>query len=335
MTKIAIVGPGAVAGIIAWHLARAGLAPAVVARRETASLIAREGLTLTGAGVDEAVAVSATSDPRALGPQDAILVGFKAHDWIAGLDTVLPLIGPSTIIVPMLNGVPWWFFQGFGGEYDGRNIISVDPDGLLARSLPQELIAGCVVYVAASRETPARIRWNGRNRMILGSLSQREDGRIATLVAILKSAGIDAKLSADIRREVWMKLLGNVTYNPLSVVAGVRIGRMGTHEPLRRIVRAIMEETVAIGRALGIVDAIDLEERLRVPAEMHEIKTSMLQDYEAGRPLELGAIVDAVVELGALTGVATPMTEAIGALAAERARLARASTLTSQDRTSR
>jgi 2-dehydropantoate 2-reductase len=324
MTSIAVVGPGAAAGIVAWHLARTGSAPTVVARPATASVIAREGLTLIGAGVDETVAVEATSDPRALGPQDVILVGFKAHDWIGGLDTVLPLIGPHTILAPVMNGVPWWFFQGFGGQHEGRIIASVDPEGLLARSLPPTQLAGCATYVAASRETPARIRWNGRSRMILGSPMRREDERIASLATLLKSAGIEAKMSADIRREVWMKLLGNVTYNPLSVVAGATIGRMGTHEPLRRIVRAIMEETVAIGRALGVLDAVDLEERLSVPAEMHEIKTSMLQDYEAGRPLELGAIVDAVVELGALTGVPTPMTQAIGALAAERSRLARA-----------
>jgi 2-dehydropantoate 2-reductase len=321
--KIAIVGPGAVAGVVAWHLARAGAAPTLVAREATASLIAREGLTLIGAGIDQRVAVAVTSDPQALGPQDAVLVGFKAHDWIAGLDVVRPLIGPQTLLVPMLNGVPWWFFQGFGGEHEGRAVTSVDPQGRLAASLSPAQIAGCVVYVASSRESPARVRWNGRKRLILGSPSSRSDQRLSSLVVLLKAADIDAEASGDIRRDLWMKLLGNVTYNPLSVAAGATLGRMGTFDPLRRIVRAIMEEAVDVGRALGVIDAIDFAERLRVPPQMVDVKTSMLQDYEAGRPLELGAIVDAVIELGALVKVATPMTEAIGTLAAERSRTAR------------
>jgi 2-dehydropantoate 2-reductase len=323
MTSIAIVGPGAVAGVLAWHLARAGLAPTLVARPATADRISAEGLTLLGGGVDAGFPVAATSEPAALGPQDLVFVGFKAHDWIAGLGTVLPLIGPRTLVVPMLNGVPWWFFQGAGGAHDGRVVEASDPGGRLAASVPVRQIAGCVVYFAASRETPARIRWSGRKRLIIGSPIRSADPRISGLVAMLKQAGLDASESADIRADVWAKLLGNVTHNPLSVVTGATTGRMYGHPPFRRIQRMIMEETVMLGRALGVIGEVDIDQRLRVAPEMQDFKTSMLQDYEAGRPLELAAIVDAVTELGALANVPMPMTEAIGALAAERSRLQR------------
>jgi len=316
--RIAIVGPGAVAGLLAWHLARAGQAPTLVARPATAAAIAREGLTLVGGPEGGTQRVAATSDPQSLGPQDVVLVGFKAHGWLSGLDMVLPLVGRETVVVPMLNGIPWWFFQGFGGRHKGRVLASVDPEGKLAAAIDASRLLGCVVYVAAQRETPARISWNGRRRLVLGEPAGAPSERLRDLVALLRATGFEAQESADIRRDVWLKLFGNVTYNPLSVVTGAAMGRMATRPPLRRILRLIMEETLAIGRALGVVGDFDIEERLRLPAEMHEMRTSMLQDYDAGRGLELGAIVDAVVELGELTGVATPMIAAIGALAQER-----------------
>lgn len=320
MTRIAIAGPGAVAGVIAWHLAKADAALTVVARPATAGALNRDGLTLVRGPADERTTrVAAVSDPGALGPQEVVLVGFKAHDWPAGLALVRPLIGPETILVPMLNGIPWWFFQGFGGAHEGRVVRAVDPDGILAAAIPASALLGCAVYVAGEREKPTRIRWNGRKRLVLGEPFGVPSERLRSLAALLRSAGIDVDESPDIRHAVWAKLLGNVTYNPLSVAAHARMGRMGRHPPLQRIVRTIMEEAVAVAQALGVAGPFDIEQRLVMAPEMDEVKTSMLQDYEAGRELELDAIVNAVVELGQLVGVATPMIEAIGALAAERA----------------
>ena len=169
MQKIAVCGAGAVGGLVAWHLAKAGNNPVVVAREASAGVVRRDGLTLVRDGVPERVAVQVTSEPGSLGPQDLVLAGFKAQDWPEGLAQVLPLMGPHTILVPLLNGVPWWFFQGFGGPHEGRIVHAVDPEGVLARSINPAQIIGAVLYVAASRGGPARIDWNGRNRIVLGA----------------------------------------------------------------------------------------------------------------------------------------------------------------------
>jgi 2-dehydropantoate 2-reductase len=220
--------------------------------------------------------------------------------------------------VPLLNGVPWWFFQGIGGDHDGRVLSSVDPGGRLAAALPARAVVGAVVYVGASREGPARITWNGRNRIVLGEPARRGSARLDDLARVLQSAGIGAEATPDIRAAVWAKLLGNATYNPLSAITGATMGRMAEHPPLRAVIRAIMVETVAVGRALGVIEAFDVDERLNLSPAMRAFRTSMLQDMDAGRPLELAGIVDAVVELADLTGVDVPVLRTVGALAAER-----------------
>ncbi|WP_342364320.1 2-dehydropantoate 2-reductase [Terrarubrum flagellatum] len=324
MIKIAIVGPGAVASVLAWHLARAGLGPSLVARPATAAAIMREGLTVVGPNAGQSVPIAVTDDAASLGVQDIVFVGFKAHDWPDGLSAVTPLIGPDTLIVPMLNGVPWWFFQGFGGAWQGRDLASVDPDRKLRAAIPMSQVIGCVVYIAAERETSARVRWNGRKRLVLGEPleSPANSDRVNALVKLLKSADFDGEAATDIRHALWQKLLGNVTYNPLSVVANATMDRMAEHPPLARLLRLMMEEAVAVAKAVGIPGTFDLEERLKLSPLMKGVKTSMLQDFEAGRALELGAIVNAVVEVGKLVNAPTAMIETIGALAAERSHVA-------------
>jgi 2-dehydropantoate 2-reductase len=319
MTRIAVIGIGAVGGIVAWHLARAGVAPTLVARPEAAEALNRSGLTLRGGGVEDAVPVTASALPSAAGPQDVVFACLKAHHWPAALETVLPLLGPDTILVSVQNGIPWWFFHGMGGPHDGHPIAAVDAEGTLTAQLPSDRILGCAAYVAATRETATQIRWNGRKRFVLGDPRGGITKRLERVTALLAGAGLAAEATPDIRREVWAKLLGNVTFNPLSVAAGATMGRMGSHEPLQRILRRIIEEAIAVAHGLGIACAVDIEERLRVEPVMAEFKTSMLQDYEAGRPLELAAIVEAVIELGRLADVPTPTIETIAALAAERA----------------
>ncbi len=316
--KIAVVGAGSIGAVVAWHLARAGLNPSIVARKDSAALLQREGLTLTDAGNNENVSVHVTDAPASLGQQDLVLVGFKAQDWPAGLSSVLPLIGPRTLIVPLLNGIPWWFFQGFGGAHEGRIVRAVDPDGLLTKSIPPHQILGGVVYIAAERIDAAHVAWNGRKKLVLGEPSGGISARLEAVVALLNRAGLEAEASDRIRDIVWHKLLGNVSMNPLSVVAGATIGRMLDHPPLRRVLVTMMEEALALAGALGVKDSFDIEERMRLPPSMMNFKSSMLQDFEAGRPLELGALSGAAGELAQLAGVKTPMIDAIGALAAER-----------------
>jgi len=318
-TKIAVVGAGSIGAVIAWHLARAGFNPSVVARKASATMLRREGLTLSDAGNNEKVSVHVTDAPESLGQQDLVFVGFKAQDWPAGLSSVLPLVGPETIVVPMMNGIPWWFFQGFGGKHEGRIIKAVDSDGLLIKSIPPHQILGCVVYIAAERIDAAHIAWSGRKKLVLGEPSGGPSARLEAVVAVLNHAGLECEASDRIHDIVWHKLLGNVSMNPLSVVTGATMGRMLTHPPLRRILVVMIEEALMLAAALGVKDSFDIEERLKLPPLMMNYKSSMLQDFEAGRPLELGALSQAVGELAELVGLKTPMIDTIGTLASFRA----------------
>lgn len=317
MTRIALVGAGAVGGVIAWHLVRAGFDPLVVGRPQSTEALTRDGLTVSHNGDEATVRVRASADPAAHGLQDIVLVGFKGQDWLEGYRLVKPLLGPDTVLVPLLNGIPWWFFDGIGGALEGRVVESVDPGGRLLAEVPRENLLGGVIYIGAERDGVTRIRWNGRKRLIIGRPGPRSKADAAGIAALLSPSGLNVEPTDDIRRAVWTKLFGNVSYNPLSALTGARMGRLAGHPPLRRILAAMMSETVAVGRALGVCDEVNLEPRLNLPPEMLEVKTSMLQDQEAGRPLELAGIVDAVIELAGLVNVPVPILETIGALTAE------------------
>jgi 2-dehydropantoate 2-reductase len=315
--RVAIVGAGAIGGVVTWHLARAGAAPVIVARPSGAANFARHGLTVTGPSGTETARVAATADPAALGACDLVLVGLKAHDWPSALPLVRPLIGPETTLVPMLNGIPWWYFQGLPAPQGGARIAAVDPDGALSTAIPAHSILGCVIYMGASRQAQHHIVWNGAKRLVLGEPAGGMSERLRAVAALLASSGLDIEATPDIRRAVWHKVLGNATYNPLSVVTGATMGHLAATPHLDAIRRRIMAEVVAVAAALGI-GGFDIEERLKLAPALKGFRTSMLQDYEEGRPLELGAIVDAVVELGSAAGVPTPVLATVGALALER-----------------
>ncbi len=320
--RIVVAGIGAVGGIVAWHLARAGHAPKLVARRNTAAQLNSEGLTVTGPDGRETVRVDVFDNAHEIGGCDLLMVGFKAQDWPTAAASLRPLIGADTIVVPMLNGIPWWYFDGVGGALEGRRIVAVDPDGAVPASVPSDHVLGCVVYTGGARETPAHVVWNGRKRLVLGEPKARESARLTAVVKLLAGSGLDAVPTDDIRREIWNKLLGNATANPLSVISGATIGALDGDPALKRVMRLIMEEMAKVIAALGVGPPFDLDARQVVSPSMRAFKTSMLQDYEAGRPLELGAIVHAVVELGRVVGVATPVIETVGLLADQRWRAA-------------
>lgn len=318
--RIAVVGAGAIGGLVAFYLAKSGYDPIVVARAATADQISSLGLTLQSKTTRERVAVRATADAKAAGPQDLVLVGFKAHDYASGLPLLAPLIGPSTTIVPLLNGIPWWYLEGLDTRFGDRRLASVDSEGIIAAALPTEQVLGCVVYIGANRPTPTTIDWNGRKRLILGAPIPSAAPRLAATVALLTAAGIDAEATDDIRAAVWVKLLGNATFNPISALTGTTVDQMIDDPGLRETVRQIMIECLAVARALGVTEPVDIEARMKPAPAMVGVRTSMLQDREAGRPLELGALVDAVVELGNRTGVPTPVLSAVGALTRAAAR---------------
>jgi len=314
--RIAIVGAGAVGGVVAWHLAEAGCDPLVLARPQTAAILKARGMTLTGPASSRTVPIRVCDDARTAGIQDLVLVGFKAHDWEAGLSLVTPLIGPSTIIVPMLNGIAWWYLEGLGGRHGDERLAAVDPAGRIRQAVDTAQVLGCVVYIGANRTAPDSIGWNGRKRLVLGEPSGPASPRLEATVQLLRQGGIDAEATSDIRAEIWHKLLGNACFNPVSALTGATIDAMAADPALREVLRKVMLECVAVARSVGVSHLPDVEARLAVHPAMTGVKTSMLQDREAGRPLELGALVDAVCELGQRTGVPTPMLESLSALTA-------------------
>lgn len=314
--RIAVVGAGAVGGVVAWHLADAGYDPTIVARPQTAATLNEKGLTLTGPGQSRTVPVRATSDAGKAGEHDLVLVGFKAHDWESGLPLVMPLVGPSTIIVPMLNGIPWWYLEHQGRQYGAERLLAVDPADRIRKSIKTAQVLGCVVYIGANRAAPDMIGWNGRKRLVLGEPAGPASARLDAVAGLLQQSGIDAETTTDIRSEIWSKLLGNACFNPVSAITGTTIGAMVADPALRGVLRAVMLECLAVAHSVGVDNLPDVDARLVVHPAMTGAKTSMLQDMEAGRPLELGALVDAVCELGARTGVPTPVLTALGALAA-------------------
>lgn len=312
--QVAIVGAGAVGGVVAWHLAKAGLRPVVVGRSATVARLREDGLTLRSSLGSETVAVQATDDAASVGVQDLVIVGYKAHDWPTGLALLAPLIGPGTTVLPLLNGIPWWYLEGLPADVGDRRLTAVDPDGAIAAAVRTAQVLGCVVYVGASRSAPNVVVWNGGKRFVLGEPVDRDGGRASACAAFLRRAGLDAETTSDIRAAIWQKLLGNAAYNPISALTGATVGAIVADASLRPIARSIMAECAAIAAALGAGEPPDLDARLRVPPAMVGAKTSMLQDMEAGRTLELGAISLAVTELGRRTGTPTPVIDCVGAL---------------------
>ncbi len=314
-SSIAVVGAGAIGGAVAYSLAAAGFAPKLIARGDILAAIRRDGLRVekwNGGGVAR---IEATDDPAALGPQDLVIGTMKAQDWPAGLPAITPLIGPQTILLPILNGIPWWYFDGYDGPYAGEKIAAVDPDGALIEALPARIVVGSVVYMGAARAAPGVVRWTSGGKLVLGEAAGAPRDRTGEVAALMRRAGFDATVTDDIRSEVWAKLLGNAAMNPLSVIARARIDEIMADAGLGRIAVAAMHEVAAVAKAVGAPPAIEVEKRYAINAELGAFRTSMLQDYEAGRALELGALVDAVVEIGGKLGIATPMTAALGALA--------------------
>jgi 2-dehydropantoate 2-reductase len=313
--SITVVGAGAIGSAVAFSLARAGLAPKLVARGEAVAAIRCDGLHVHKWDGGGTARLEVTDDPSEIGPQDVVIGTMKAQDWPAGLATLTPLIGPQTALLPPINGIPWWYFDGQDGPLGGQRIAAVDPDGTLLAALPARSVIGAVVYMGVARIAPGVIRWTSGNKFVLGEPSGRCSERTERVAAILRQSGFDVTVTDNIRAEIWTKLIGNAAFNPLSAVARARIDELMNDRGLGRIALASMREVAAVAAAVGAPSGMDIEKRFAINAELGAFRTSMLQDYEAGRALELGGLVDAVVEIGSRLGVATPMTEALGALA--------------------
>jgi 2-dehydropantoate 2-reductase len=297
--NICVVGAGAIGGWVAAKLAIAGEAVSVLARGDTLQLARAEGLRLEENGEEFVAAVNAAEDSHSVGPQDAVIIAVKAPALPGLASELKPLIGPETIVVPMLNGVPWWFVAG-------EPLRSVDPDGSIAAALPFEQIIGCVVHASCSRSGPNRIHVRHADKLIIGEPNGETSERTARLFAVLEGAGLRPDLTGDVRRAIWYKLWGNATINPLSALTRATADKILADAECRAWMLEGMAELAAIGATIGCPISESGEDRMQVTARLGAFKTSMLQDVEAGRPLELDALVGAPREIAARHGIETP-----------------------------
>ena len=309
--KIAVVGAGAIGGWMGVHFARTGAQLSVLARGDTLAALQQNGLQLHQGGELHTVAVKASNDAAVLGVQDLVVISVKAPALASVAAQVGPLIGPDTVVLTAMNGVPWWFLQGFGGPVADRSLDSVDPEGTIARALPAKHIIGGVVHASCSVDAPGVVRHHFGDGLIVGEPTGQVTPRAQALHTLLKQAGFNATLSPQIQKDIWYKLWGNMTINPISAITGATTDRILDDALVRQFVSSVMLEAKAIGEKIGIPIEQQPEDRHAVTRKLGAFRTSMLQDVEAGKPVELDALVSAVRELGQLTQIDTPMTDAL------------------------
>ena len=312
-----MVGAGAIGGMMAARLAAAGHAVSVVARGEHLDAIRRDGLRLVEVDGTETVAsnLHASDDFGALGPHDTVILALKAHQIAAVAHELGRLCDDETIVVPVQNGIGWWYFERHGGPHDGRRLEALDPDGTIAGAIGSERVVACIAYPASEKTAPGVITHVEGDRFPVGELDGTKSGRAKTLAAALTSAGFKSRVLTDIRSHLWVKAWGNLAFNPISALTGATLGEICRTPATRELAARMMTEAGRIAEALGVRIRISVEQRIAGAEAVGEHKTSMLQDAEAGRPLELDPLVGVFVELGELTGVPTPAISTVYGLA--------------------
>ncbi|MGD0969512.1 MAG: 2-dehydropantoate 2-reductase [Candidatus Aquilonibacter sp.] len=303
--RIVVIGAGAIGGFIAAALARAGMDVGVVARGAHLDAIRRSGITVLSSDLGQFTArVEASDDLRSLGSFDFALLTFKAHQWAGFIPQLAPAVAAGTVIVTLQNGVPFWFRRT-------PPLRTVDPGGAIGALIPDAQTIGGVVHISGNIAEPGKIHQSGGGRLVLGAMAAAVDEPLARLGRAMREAALKPELEANIRHFTWLKLINNASFNPVSTIHEFTIHEMLADPVTREEVRQLMLETVAVGRALGIVDDVDLETRMTDAQRRADVKTSMLQDALAHRPLELDPIVGAVVELGEDLGVPVPSLRAV------------------------
>lgn len=317
--KICIYGAGAIGGYLGAMLAPGEAQTTLIARGAHREAINRDGLTLRIGEDVRHCRPPCVEDPAELGVQDYVIVTLKAHAVAAVAADMAPLLGPHTSVVFAVNGVPWWYFYGLPGEFKNHRLASVDPDGVLWERIGPERAIGCVVYPACEVTEPGVVQHLEGDRFTLGEPNGDKSARVTELAAVLRSAGLKAPVKTRIRDEIWVKLWGNLCFNPISALTGATLETICANADTRALARRMMLEAQAIGEALGVRFAVDVDRRIDGAAAVGAHKTSMLQDLERGRALEIDALVGAVAELGRLTGIATPDIDTVLALIRLRA----------------
>ena len=313
--RIVIAGAGAIGGFIGARLARAGADVVLFARGPHLQAMQTHGLRVTSAEGDFEVRPQVTGDLSTIGKADVVFLGVKAHGLTALAPALRPLFGPDTSVVSTQNGIPWWYFQNYGGELDGLRLERVDPGGVIADSIEPERVIGSLAYFATDIAEPGVIHHTEGNRISFGEPDGSKSARAKAIAETLIAAGFRCPVTARFRHEIWVKLLGNVAFNPISALTGGTLEELARHPETSKVVREIMAGTEAVAGKLGIEMPISIDQRMAGAEKVGAHKTSMLQDLEAGRPLELEAVVGAVVELGDRLGVAMPATRAVYACA--------------------
>ncbi len=316
--RVCVVGAGAIGGLLAARLCLAGQDVALFARGDTLAAVRAGGLTLVepDGSSSTARALHADDDLAAFGAQDVVLLALKAHQ-LTDVAPRLPLLyNDATVVVPLQNGVPWWFFQRFPGPFAGTRLAALDPDGVLERLIPAERIVASIAYPAAERVAPGVVRLVEGDRFPVGELDGTRSARAAALAAMLGDAGFTSRVLTDVRSHLWVKAWGNLAFNPISALTGATLAAICRFPPSRALAARIMAEAAQVAERLGLVLRISIEQRIDGAEKVGEHKTSMLQDFEAGRSLEIEPLIGAFVELGRLTGTPMPATEALYGLVA-------------------
>ncbi len=323
--KTCIVGAGAIGGWLGAGLARAGCELSMLARGRTLAALQHDGLRLQSGSGDaqetEIHRVQASADPHVLGPQDLVVLAVKAPALRDVARQIAPLLGPHTLVLCAMNGVPWWFLQGFGGDLQGRQLASVDPGGVIGRAIAPAHVVGAVVHASCAVAAPGLVHHGFGNKIIIGEPSGQRSARVLALAALLEQAGFEAPVSERIQHDIWFKLWGNMTMNPVSAITGATTTEVLDDELVRAFCSSVMREAKAIGQRIGLEIDQQPEDRHAVTRKLGAFKTSMLQDVEAGKAVELDALVGAVRELGQLSGLDTPFTDSLLGLARLHARV--------------
>jgi len=321
--KICIFGAGAIGGYMAVKLVQAGVDVSIVARGPHLVAIQSRGLTLIEEGADPVtVQVRASANAADLGVQDYVIVTLKAHSVPPVVGAMQPLIGPDTTIVSGVNGVPWWYFHKIGGPLEGTRLRSVDPGDVQWNGFGPDRVLGCVVYPAAEVSEPGVIRHIEGNRFSLGEPDGSKSDRANALSQVLQSAGLKAPVRPRLRDELWVKLWGNLSFDPISALTHATLDVLCTDPGTRDVARRMMIEAQAVAEKLGVTFPIDVDRRIEGGAAVGAHRTSMLQDLDAGRPMEIDALVASVQELGRITETPTPTIDTVLALVALRGRVA-------------
>jgi 2-dehydropantoate 2-reductase len=313
--RIVIVGAGAIGGYIGARLARVGADVVLHARGPHLRAMQERGLRVVSGEEDFEVRPAVTGDLGSIGPADVVFLGVKAHSLTALAPSLPPLIGPETVVVSTQNGIPWWYFQVGGGEFEGLRLESVDPGGVVGSTIDPRRVVGSLAYFATDLVEPGIIRHIEGNRISFGEPDGSKSERARRVAEALIGAGFRCPVTPRFRHEIWVKLLGNVAFNPISALTGATLEEMARHPDVSRLVRELMVEAEAVAARLGVELPISIEQRMAGAEKVGAHKTSMLQDLEAGRPMELEAVVGAVVELGDRMGLPMTATRSVYACA--------------------